>query len=108
MSAVSFRILTARELLEIREEARRGTFDDETTRALYANAALLARAIIAEDGEPRTAEQIIDTMSLAGINALVEAYAAQDASGGEERNDGAERNASFDEARFRALKGECG
>lgn len=74
--ACALRILPARAMLELRRAAAEKECGGEE-RALFADAALLARCLL-RGGEPvfATAEAVLETLGVGEINALVETYAA--------------------------------
>lgn len=73
------RILSAHEVLALRHELTECESADEVQRALRGNAILLARALY-RDGESvfNSAEELLDTLSVGEINALVGQYAVLD------------------------------
>lgn len=77
--ACELRILPAREVLALRREIAAQELSDAAQQALFANAALLSRALFAGE-EPVFAdgEAVLQMLGVGEINALVERYALLD------------------------------
>lgn len=73
------RILSAREVLALRHELAECEIADEAQRALQGNAVLLSRALY-RGGESvfNSAEELLDTLSVGEVNALIGRYAVLD------------------------------
>lgn len=97
------RVLSAWELLRLRNEARERECADEDERAVYANSALLAESL-RRGGKPifNGAEAVLRTLGAGEINCLVEQYVQLE----EKRSFAfaAGENAAFDESRFARMK----
>ena len=73
------RLLSAREMLGLRRDIASGELDDAQQRALWANAELLSIALYRDDAPMFDgAEEVLSTLGVGEINALVERYAALD------------------------------
>lgn len=105
MTAYTMERLSAWELLRLRRETSVPEDADEAERALWLNAALLARCLRTEDGTFSGAEAVLRTLGAGEINDLVARYARLDRAEDPERQEGV--NAGFDEARWRALREEA-
>ena len=75
----SLRILSAHEMLGLRRDIASGELDDAQQRALWANAELLSIALYRDDAPMFDgAEEVLSTLGVGEINALVERYAILD------------------------------
>ena len=101
--AYEMRVVTAWELLALRREIAARPCADERERALFSNAALLAKCLT-HRGEAvfADAEDVLRALGAGEINDLVERYARVDGIAAPEPSE--EENAGFDMARFLRLK----
>ena len=106
MRELALRPLPARELLRVRTECAARQFSDEAERAVYMNAALLARSLY--DGEARVyadAEAVLSALPLGEVNAWTARYARCEGEG-VTVEESAGVNAAFDAGRYARMKGD--
>ena len=79
---LSMKLLTARQMLQIRRLEKELEAETEEERALLCEAELLARSLFTEDGPAfENGGQLLDLCSLSQIRALMQQYAQLDKSG---------------------------